>query len=79
MDQLKLPLQKRITIGKKNQRLSIPCSDEFLDLVDRLAELLGMTRAEFGFEAVLKHIQEKTGEVFLAELHGDKRVSEFFD
>jgi len=77
--QLTLNLKSRITTGKKLARLSVPCSDEFLALVDKVAAMKGTTRAEFSYSAVLEGIKEAIGEVFLVELHGDKKVSDFFE
>lgn len=76
--QLTLNLRHRITAAKKTERLSIPCGDEFLALVDKLAMLKGTTRAEFAYEAVLKEMQSAMGEIFMAELHAEKKLAEFF-
>jgi hypothetical protein len=74
--QITLTLRDTIKTGKKTERLSIPCSEEFLALVDQVSRLKGTTRAEFSFGAVLKEIQNAIGEIFLTELHGEKTVAE---
>jgi hypothetical protein len=74
--QITLTLRDTIKTGKKTERLSIPCSEEFLALVDQVSRLKGTTRAEFSFGAVLKEIQNAIGEIFLTELHGDETVAE---
>lgn len=76
MHQITLTLQPKILIGKKTERLSIPCSSEFLGLVDQIAAMRGTTRAEFAFEAVLDLMKSSLGEIFMAELHGEKTVAE---
>lgn len=76
MNQITLNLRHQITTAKKTERLSIPCGPEFLALVDKLSSLRGTTRAEFAYEAVLKEMQSAMGEIFLAELHGEKRLAE---
>jgi len=74
--QITLTLQPKILIGKKTERLSIPCSSEFISLVDQIAAMRGTTRAEFAFEAVLDAMKSSLGEIFMAELHGEKTVAE---
>ena len=78
MHQLNLNLRHKLTTAKKTERLSIPCGGEFLALVDKLATLKGTTRAEFAYEAVLKEMQSSMGEIFMAELHSEKKLTEFF-
>ena len=76
MEQIRLDLRNRITTGKKTQRLAIPCSEEFLEMLDRQAVKLNTTRAELAYRYVLNGMKETLGEIFLVELHGDKRLSE---
>lgn len=75
MQQLKLDFSaKPIVSGKKRQRLSIPCSDEFLSFVDMLSKMVGKTRAELAFEFVLEGMQRTLGNVFMAEPHMEKQL-----
>ena len=76
MHQITFTLQPKILVGKKTERLSIPCSSEFIGLVDRIAAMKGTTRAEFAFEAVLNAMKSSLGEIFMAELHGDETVAD---
>ncbi|MCK5608688.1 hypothetical protein KAR91_42820 [Candidatus Pacearchaeota archaeon] len=79
MDQLTLNLKERITTGKKNQRLSIPCSDTFLEVIDKQAEKMNTTRAELTYRFVLEGMQKAWGKIFMMELHGDKKLSDFIE
>jgi|GEM_PF-1405165 len=74
-----VPLKKRITAGKKLSRITIPCSEDFRELVDRVAGMRGVTRAEFGFEAIIDHIKETIGEVVMVELHGAREIRKLDD
>jgi len=74
--QITLTLQPKILVGKKTERLSIPCSSEFISLVDQIATMRKTTRAEFAFEAVLDAMKSSLGEIFMAELHGEKTIAE---
>lgn len=75
MQQLKLDFSsKPIVSGKKNQRLAIPCSDEFLAFVDLLSKMVGKSRAELAFDFVLEGMQRTLGNVFMAEPHMEKKL-----
>ncbi len=76
MEQIPLTLKHKITSGKKLERLTIPCSDEFLKEVDKVASRLGQKRAEFAYAAVLEKMKEAIGEIFMRELLEDKKLSE---
>ena len=77
MEQMKLDLKTRIATGKKNQRLSIPCSEDFLKNLDEQAERFGTDRAKLAFQFVLEGMQKAMGEIFMAELRGDETLSDF--
>jgi len=67
---------KPIISGKKRQRLAIPCSDEFLAILDILSAKFGTTRAELAFSYVLDGMQKSLGNAFMAEPHLDKKLSD---
>jgi len=80
MEQLKLDFStKPIISGKKRNRLSIPCSDEFLIILEKLAEMSGTSRAELGFKFVLEGMQKTLGNVFMAEPHLDKTLRDLLE
>jgi hypothetical protein len=75
MQQLKLDFtSKPIISGKKNQRLAIPCSDEFMEFMDLLSNMVGKSRAELAFDFVLEGMQRALGNVFMAEPRMDKKL-----
>jgi hypothetical protein len=75
MDQLRLDFSaKPIISGKKRQRIAIPCSDEFLSILDILSTKFGTTRAELAFNYVLEGMQKSLGNAFMAEPHLDKSL-----
>lgn len=65
---------KPIVSGKKRQRLAIPCSDEFLTMLDTLSSMMGVSRAELAFGFVLEGMQKSLGNAFMAEPHLDKKL-----
>ena len=77
MRQLTIDFQPNpIVNGKKLAKLTIPCSDDFLDFIDKLAKLHGMPRAPFAHRLVLEGMQRYLGSAFMAEPHLDKRLDE---
>jgi len=46
--------------------------DDFLEIVDRAAELTGATRSDFVRQALLQHCQELLGNEIYAELKQEK-------
>jgi len=70
---------KPIVAGKKRQRLSIPCSDEFLAFLEKLSTLVGKTRAELAFDFVLEGMQKTLGNVFMAEPYIDKKLRDLLE
>jgi len=80
MKQMKLNFEARpIVSGKKNQRLAIPCSDEFMSFMDLLSNMVGKSRAELAFEFVLEGMQRTLGNVFMAEPHMDKKLRDLLE
>lgn len=68
MHQLKLDFSSpRIIQGKKTQRLTITCSDEFKSVVDLLCRLTGQSVSEIGQRYFLSGMQNDLGNVFMAE------------
>lgn len=65
--------------GKKTARLAIPCSDDMLNVIDRLAEKHNTTRAELSFTWVVEGIQQAMGNLFMSELHSDKSLRELLE
>jgi hypothetical protein len=68
MTQPRLNFQNPITTGKKNQRLSVAVSEEFLEFLDRLAVRQNMSREELAYRYILQGMQAGIGELFMAEL-----------
>jgi len=65
-----------ITTGKKTERLTIPCSDEFIKFLQKESDMLGLTKSELAFQFVLEGMQKTLGTLFLAEPYADKKLSE---
>jgi len=79
MDQIKLDLKSKIITGKKTCRLSIPCSEEFINRLDEQAERFGTERAKLAYQFVLEGMQKAFGEIFMAELRGDEKLQDLFN
>lgn len=62
--------------GKKLSRLTVACSEEFLEILDRLARMHRLSRAEFAHALIVEGMQKSLGSVFMAEPHLEKRLSE---
>jgi len=77
MDQVKLDFTRSpIVTGKKNQRLSIPCSDELLEMVDFQANKLGTSRAELGFQFVVEGLQRNLGTILMSDHYADTKLKD---
>lgn len=75
--QMTLDFSRRITRGKRTERITASSSEEFLAVFDVVADRLGLTRGELAFKYLLEGVQRDLGTIFMAELHSDKPVSEF--
>lgn len=75
--QMTLDFSRRITNGKRTERITVSSSEEFRTILDMVAERFGETRAELAFRYILEGLQRDIGKVFMAELHSDKPISEF--
>jgi len=62
--------------GKKNERLSIPCSAEFIMFLDMLSGVYGKTRAELGHRFILEGMQQALGNAFMSEPYLDTKLRE---
>lgn len=77
---MKLDFSARpIVSGKKNQRIAIPCSEEFMAFLDMLARMTGKTRAELAFDFVLEGMQRTMGNVFMAEPRLEKSLRDLLE
>ncbi len=76
--QLSLNFKERISSEKKTARVTIPCSDSFINLLDELAKKYGTDRAKLAFQFVVEGMQKSIGNVFMAELRGDEKLSDLF-
>lgn len=74
--QLDLDFKRKIRGGKKTARLSIPCSDEFLELVDKTADLLNTDRAKLGHRLVLEGLQRAIGTIFMSEPYEKEKLGD---
>ena len=79
MNQLSLiNFKDKITTEKKTARITIPCSDSFISLLDEQARRFGTDRAKLAFKYVLEGMQKSVGEIFMLELRGDEKLSDIF-
>ena len=76
MNQLKLDFTPRHLSGKKTQRLTITCSDEFKSVVDLICRLTNQSVSELGQRYFIDGIKNDLGAVFMAEPHLDKKLSQ---
>ena len=74
--QLSLPLGSPILSGKKTERITMTCSSEFKSLVDLICKLTGQSVSEIGFRYFIEGIKGDLGNMFMAEPHLDKKLSD---
>ncbi len=75
--QLKLDFGRpRIMAGKRSQRLTVTCSDEFREVVDLVCKMTDETISELGFRYFLDGIRGDLGRLFMAEPHLDQTLTE---
>lgn len=76
-EQLKLPLNKTsISTGKKDQRITITCSEKFKELVDFIAKLTDANPSELGQRYFLEGMMKDMGQMFMTEPHLEKTLRE---
>jgi len=51
--------------GKKTARLTCSCSDEFMEIIEKIATIRGITRSELMYEYVVRGIKADVGHVFM--------------
>ena len=80
MDQLSIPLNKpSISTGKKDQNITIRCSEKFKELVDFIAKLLDSNASELGQRYFLQGMTQDIGQMFIAEPNLDKTLREILE
>lgn len=62
--------------GKKTERLTITCSNEFKQVVDMVCRLTGQSISELGQRYFIDGIKNDLGTIFMAEPHLDKKLSD---
>lgn len=62
--------------GKKDNRISIACSEDFKDFFKLMIKARGSTESELAYEYILKGIQGDLASVFMASPHLDKALRE---
>lgn len=78
-EQLSLPLNKNsISTGKKDQRITITCSEKFKDLVDFISKLTNSSPSEMGQKYFLEGMMKDIGNMFIAEPYLEKSLREIF-
>ena len=68
-----------IDTGKKSSRLTCSCSDEFTDLVEKIAAMRNVSKSELIYEYIVIGLKGDVGEIFLNAQHLDKPVREFIN
>ena len=75
--QLSIPFgASPIMSGKKTERLTITCSTEFKSLVDLVCKFTGQSVSEIGHRYFIEGIKGDLGNMFMAEPHLDKKLSD---
>ena len=72
--QLNLDFQPRISSGKKTERITITCSDEFKTLVNLISKLTNTDVSVMGHRYFIEGMQRDIGNVFMAEPHVEKSL-----
>lgn len=60
--------------GKKTERLTVPCSTEFKEFLQKLAAMQQVTVAELLYRYALDGMREDLSKVFLTFPHLDKKL-----
>lgn len=77
MDQVKLSFNTPvISTGKKDQRITITCSEKFKELVDFISNLTDSSPSEMGQRYFLEGMMKDLGQMFIAEPHLEKPLRE---
>ena len=76
-EQLNLPLNKNcLSTGKKDQRITITCSEKFKELVDFIAKLTDTDPSKLGQRYFLEGMMKDLGEMFIAEPYLESTLRE---
>ena len=80
MPQLNLSFDKPIiSNGKKDQRITITCSERFKELVDFIASLTNSSPSEMGQKYFLEGMMKDIGNMFMAEPHLEKTLRQILN
>ena len=74
--QLQYNFKPKIATGKKTERITITCPEEFKQILDLIANMTDSTTSELGFRYCLAGIQADLGTLFMATPHLDKSLRE---
>lgn len=80
MEQIKIDLQPMtIDQGKKTERLTCSCSEDFLLFVEKMASMRNLTRSELVYEYVVMGLKRDVGSIFLGAQHLDKPIRDLLN
>ena len=74
--QIKIDFRPKALIGKKNQRITITCSDDFKTIIEKIAQLLNTDASKLGHRYFVEGIQRDLGLIFMAEPHLESRLKD---
>jgi hypothetical protein len=74
--QLSFDFKRKIVNGKKTERLCIPCSEEFLKVLDLEAGLLRTDRARLAHRFVTEGMQKELGNLFISEPYLNEKLGD---
>jgi len=79
MNQMQLSFNNTVSSGKKDQRITITCSEKFKELVDFISNLTDSTASEMGQRYFLDGMMKDLGQMFMAEPHLEKSLREILN
>jgi hypothetical protein len=72
--QLTLNLKDKITTGKKDKRLAVPCNEYFLDMIDKQAARMNTDRANLAYRFIVEGMQKTMGELLMLDNLADEKL-----
>lgn len=79
MNQLTLNLKEKILLGKKLETLSFRASTDLAEQIDKLANKKYSSRSDLILRWVIDGLTRELGEVYLLEVHADRKLSELLE
>ena len=75
-NQMSLDFRAKAITGKKTQRITITCSEDFKTIIEKIATLQDTDASKLGHRYFVEGIQRDLGTIFMAEPHLDSKLKD---